>query len=267
MDAIWRITKQRCCKAPLFLIPTMLYALTGTVLMKHLSVLSLIVLLAACAVSEKHPIILPEGLADIATTSPIACQFEKQSANNPKNSTWYFWREELRTETRDEVSNQGEIWERNNAGHFFYTRLFYNERIALEFVPGDLAATDVAPSWRLLSSLVDPSTLGKELPLMGKDIIGSNTVEHYSGNLNGIITEIDWLPSLQLPTRLVKKLPEGTITLTLTKCSKELDTSVKPITKAELDNLRHLDYTDLGDMEDDPMVRHLEQLMGELHHN
>ncbi len=233
--------------------------------MKYLLAPSLIVLLTACASLEKSGYTLPENLADISVTSPIACQFEKQSANHPQNSKWYFWRDAQRTETRDEASNQGEVWERNNAGQFFYTRLFYNERIALEFVPGDLAATEATPSWKQLSSLIDPNTLGKELPLMGKENIGKNAVEYYGGTLNNVATEVDWLPSLQLPARMVKKLPEGAITLTLSECSRKLSSSVKPITKPELDNLRHLDYTDLGDMEDDPMVRHLEQLMGGHH--
>lgn len=42
---------------------------------------------------------------------------------------------------------------------------------------------------------------------------------------------------------------------------------MKPITKAQLDNFRRLDYTDLGDMEDDPMVQHIEKLLGGHHDN
>ncbi len=236
--------------------------------MKYLLATSLIVFLTACVGPEKSRYILPEELADIPITGSIACQFKKQVADsdNPQSSKWYFWRDTKRTETRDELSNQGEIWERNNAGQLFYTRLFYNERVALDFVPGDLAATEVAPSWKQLSSLVDPNTLGKELLLLGKENIGKNIIEYYLGTLNNIVTEVDWLPSLQLPARMVKKLPEGTLTLTLSGCSKETAATVKPITKSELDKLRHLDYTDLGDMENDSMVRHLEQLMGGHHH-
>lgn len=198
----------------------------------------------------------------------LACRFEKQTADatNPKNSNWYFWRQAQRTETRDDRANQGEIWERNNTGHYFYTRLFFNERIALEFLPGDLAATNATPSWQQLTSLVDPSTLGKELSLLGKENLDGTAIEYYSGAINGVPTEVDWLPALQLPARLVKKLPEGSVTLTLAECSKDANSAVKPIGKAELDNFRHLDYTDLGDMESDPMVQHLEQLMGGHHH-
>ncbi|MFI3157581.1 MAG: hypothetical protein QX199_15645 [Methylococcaceae bacterium] len=236
--------------------------------MKTLLAASLIFFLAACAGPSQKTYILPEQLGEIDATTPLACRFEKQTSDGNKlqNSNWYFWRQAQGTETRDERSNQGEIWAQNNAGQFFYTRLFYNERVALEFVPGDLAATESAPSWQQLTSLIDPNTLGKELPLLSKDNSGNTAVEYYSGTVKGVPIEVDWLPVLQLPARVVKKLPEGTVSLSLSECAKEAKFAVKPSTKSELDNLRHLDYTDLGDMEDDLMVHHIEQLMGEHHH-
>ena len=236
--------------------------------MKTLLAASLIFFLAACAGPSQKIYTLPEQLGEIDATTPLACRFEKQTSDGNKlqNSNWYFWRQAQRTETRDERSNQGEIWAQNNGGQFFYTRLFYNERVALEFVPGDLAATETAPSWQQLTSLIDPDTLGKELPLLSKDNSGNTAVEYYSGTVKGVPTEVDWLPVLQLPARVVKKLPEGTVSLSLSECAKEAKFAVKPSTKPELDHLRHLDYTDLGDMEDDPMVHHIEQLMAGHHH-
>lgn len=236
--------------------------------MKTLLTCSLIFSLTACAGLSQKTYTLPEKLGALDAGSPLACRFQKQTTdgNTQQNSNWYFWRQAQRTETRDERSNQGEIWTKNNAGQFFYTRLFYNERIALEFVPGDLTATEAAPSWQQLTSLIDPNTLGKDLPLLSKDNSGNTAVEYYSGTVKGVPTEVDWLPALQLPARIVKKLPEGTLSLSLSECAKEAEFAVKPRTKLELDNLRHIDYTDLGDMEDDPKVQYLEQLMGEHHH-
>lgn len=116
-----------------------------------------------------------------------------------------------------------------------------------------------------LTSLVDPKMFGKELTLLSKDNSDGLTVEYYSGTINNVATEVDWLPALKLPARLVKKLPDGTVALTLSECNKGSKFVVKPITKAELDNFRRLDYTDLGDMEDDPMVQHIEKLLGGHH--
>jgi len=232
--------------------------------MKKLFLLAPFVL-SACASLSKNSYDLPNNLAAIATQdNGIACRFNKQSsaAKEQPSTQWYFWRESERTESRDMLSNQGEIWERNKKGQLFYTRVFFNERVALEFVPGDLAAIGSTTNWEQLASLIDPSMLGKELTLNHTDKQNGNAVEYYVGTVNGVATEVDWLPSLQLPVRLLRKSPEGDVTLTLSTCSTKTGLDKQPISKAELDSLRRLDYTDFGDMEDDPMVRHLEQLMG-----
>ncbi len=224
--------------------------------------------MAACANISTQITSFPDGLANLATSGRLACRYEKQigDSNNTQIKNWYFWREAQRTETRDEFSNQGEIWESNDAGKFFYTRLFYNEHAAVEFVQGDLAATGAtAPSTQQLFSLIDPKTLGKELTLLDKGDMKGMAVEYYSGTVKNIPTEVAWLPSLQLPARINKKLVTGNITLTLADCGNESKFSVNPITKKEFDNFRRFDYTDLGDMEDDPMVQRIEQLIGDHH--
>ena len=234
--------------------------------MKKTLIFLLSLSLAACAGSATKTYTLPNGLVDFSAAKQLACRFEKtiDTPNTPQTSNWYFWRQEHRTETHDELSNQGELWENSKPGEFFYTRLFYNEHVALEFTQSDLLATGaVIPSLQQLNSLVDPKTLGKELILQRKDNATDMAVEYYTGAINNIATEVDWLPALQLPARLVKKLPEGTLTLILGECGTGGSKfAVKPISKTELDNFRRFDYTDLGDMEDDPMVQHIEQLIG-----
>ncbi len=228
---------------------------------------SFILCLSACAGPAPKSYTLSEELASFKHSDQIACRYEKQvtGSQNRQQSNWYFWRQPQRTETRDEHSNQGEIWEYNDSGKYFYTRLFYNESIALEFVQGDLAAAGTAPSLAQLTSLIDPKTLGEELTLVSRDKVNNLPIEYYSGVINTVATEVDWLPALQLPARLVKKLPEGTVTLTLSECGNEAKFALKPIAKHKLDNFRRLDYTDLGDMEDDPVVQHIEHLLGGHH--
>ncbi len=235
--------------------------------MKKTVIVLLFICLASCASSPSY--VLPEGLADVTPVNPLACRFEKQLSNDKSQhkTNWYFWREKQRTETRDELSNQGEIWESKNPNEFFYTRLFYTEHVALEFVQGDLATSGSAPKAQQLNSLIDPQTLGKELKLLNKDNLMGVDIEYYQGTINHMITEVDWLPKLQLPARILKKLPDGVVTLTLSECGNSNKFTPQPITKAEIDNFRRLDYTDLGDMEDDPIVQRIEQLMGGHHHD
>jgi hypothetical protein len=234
--------------------------------MKKLLTPSLLLLLTACASTAPT---LPDGLATLTNPNTLSCRFTKQSDADPKTpaTNWYFWRQAQRTETRDERSNQGEIWQKIKGEQFFYTRLFYNEQVALDFMPSDLAAIGNKVSWPQLTSLVDPDSLGKALALQNKATVNGMAVESYSGTINGVGTEVDWLPALKLPARLVKKQAQGTLSLTLADCSPTPQQAVKPISETELNAMRHLDYTDLGDMETDPMAQHLEQLMGDHHHD
>ncbi len=227
-----------------------------------------IISLSACTDFARPTFSLSEDLTKLASSPQLACRYQKQVLGGDKiqPTNWYFWRQRQRTETRDELSNQGEIWEATKPGDYSYTRLFYNERVALEWTHGDLMASGSTPSIKQVSSIVDPDMLGKELALQSKSDTNGTSVESYRGTVNNITTEVDWLPMLKLPARLVKQLPEGTVTLTLSTFSKESQFPVKPITKAELDGFRRLDYTDVGDMEDDPIVHHIEKLLGGHHH-
>ena len=236
--------------------------------MKSLLIPSLIIWLSACADTAIKNYALPEQLAQPTDTSTLACRYTKQTsdAKNQSATNWYFWRQPQRTETRDELSNQGEVWERNQTEQLFYTRLFYNEKVALEFVPGDLAATGVEPAWEQLTTLVNRRSLGKELALLNKTTSAGLDIEFYRGTINNVDTEIDWIPALQLPARIAKRFPDAAVTLTLSDCGQAAKFSVKPISKSELDNMRRIDFTDLGDMEDDLMVRHIEQLMSRHQH-
>lgn len=226
-------------------------------------VLALSLSLLACSDARKALPALPTGLANLKPSNALACRFSKtlESANHRQLSDWYFWRSASRTETRDMLTSQGEIWERNQNFQLFYTRLFYNERIAMEFVPGDLLAIGTNPSWQQINSLIDPAYLGKELALIDTKNLNGNAVEHYQGTLNWVNVDLYWLPSLQLPAQLSKTLPEGSVTLNLLDCGPASEFSVQPLTKTEFDSLQRLDYTDLGDREDDPMVQRLERLM------
>ncbi|KJV07319.1 hypothetical protein [Methylocucumis oryzae] len=235
--------------------------------MKNCLILTVVLTLTGCASSPQDFYELPAGLSQITDASVLACQFDKQvtTAKDKQQSHWYLWRAPMRMETRDELTQQGELWERNNQAQMFYTKLFFNEKTIVEFVPGDLAALGKSPSWPQLHSLIDPAVLGKRLLLTQEQRIGDTQVQHYRGKLQQAEIELAWLPNMQLPLRLWKKMPEEELVLTLKTCAQTLP--VQPISQTELSQFRHLDYTDFGDMEDDPLVKRLEMLIGEHQHS
>jgi hypothetical protein len=197
----------------------------------------------------------------------IVCRYRKQTGSDQqlKEGDWFFWRQGNRTETRDDVSHQGEIWERQQRGGYFYTHLFFDEKVALEFTPGDLAALNSAPSQPQFFSLIAPAVFGKELLLVGESKPNGISVESYKGYLKGMSAEVDWLPALQLPARIEKTGKDGnSLKLILESCGKPSEFKVQP---AHLDSFRRLDFTDLGDMEDDSQVQRIEKLLGCAHHH
>jgi len=238
--------------------------------MKAIPAALTLALLTACA-SSNHKIAssLPGNLHYLSSSSPLACVFEKMviEAGKESKSTWNFWRWPNRIETRDEMSQQGEIWQKDAGGRIFYTRLFYPERVALEYMPGDLAATGVEPHWEQLEAgLLDPRQLGARLRLLGKEYGSGLNLERYAGTLDGIATEVDWLPSLRLPSRITKRFPERLVILAMRDCRELSKTQTQPLSSQELDSYRHIDFSDLGDMESDPKVQRIMELTGSHHH-
>lgn len=238
--------------------------------MKRLLVACMSIAVTACALSPNKTLNLPTELSALSNTTALACHYEKQvyAAGQPTSpvTDWYFWRDGKRTETHDEITQQGEIWERDQQGRLTHTQIFFDEKVTLEYTNVDLVTSGISPQWQQLWSLIDPKTLGKELKRERVDTVAGLGSEHYSGQLDGMTTELDWLPNLQLPARIEKKTDRGGFSLKLTACHAAEQSPWKPLSKPAYDQYRHLEYTDLGDMESDPLVlRILARLGGHTH--
>lgn len=239
--------------------------------MKAIPAALALALLSACANAPHHrsETPLPAGLASFAGAPSLACGYQKTLVEHglESHSPWHVWRWPDQVQTRDDLSKQGEIWRKDPGGRIFFTRVFYPEQVALEYMPGDLAATGVAPDWgQLQAALVDPRQLGTELRLLGQRDEAGVRVEHYSGKLDGIATELDWLPALGLPARISKAFPERSVSLALQGCANVGQSQPQPLAGAALDRFRHIDFSDLGDMESDPEVQRVVALTGGHHH-
>lgn len=230
--------------------------------MKYRVVSTLVALLAGCAgPAPKSAPPEPPSLAGFDATTAIACRYAKHSTDGKtdRHTTFYLWREAQRVETRDEFSQQGEIWTRDNAGRLFYTRLFYPDRIALDYRPGDLAATGSTVTWEQASTLIDPRGLGTA---QGKQRWAGVDSETYHSATPEATLDLEWLPQLKLPARILKQSPTGTVELRLQDCAALAKAQHPPLAAEELDNLRHIDFSDLGDMESDPAVQRIAELTG-----
>ncbi len=240
--------------------------------MKTSLILLLLIFLHGCATSRPPLSALLKGeLQSLSATTPTACTYEKSITENGvvASSAWHFWRWTNRTESKDELSRQGEIWQKNATGQIFYTRIFYPERVALEYMPGDMLAIGVQPNWKKIEAgLIDPAQLGRELRLVNRQQNSGLALEHYAGKTNGSDIQVDWLPSLGLPIRVEKQFQGQVVSLSMKECSDLAKGKTMPIATRELDGYRHIDFSDLGDMESDPVVQKIiATIGGHTHHH
>ena len=206
------------------------------------------------------------GLKDM---DPMTCEYQKTWLQNQKTSqaAWYFMRQPNRTETRDLATDQGDIWQRDDQGRLFKIRLFNQDRVALEYTDGDLKASDRLASWPTIWSIVDTRQFGKDLKLAAKETFYGVELETYQGKLDGVDVKMEWLPSLKLPKSISRHGPGMDEDLDLVSCKSLSTASIKPMTTAKLNDYRHIDFTDLGDMEQDPAVQKIMRLSGEHSHD
>ena len=219
--------------------------------------------LTACSTAANRPLQLPTHLAGLSGQASLACHYHKQGMANGQALTaptdWYFWRDDTHTETRDEASQQGERWERDTRGQLSHTQLFFDRKLAVEYNTVDLLTLGINPDWQQLRSLIPPGALQNGLRRLESSRINGMQVDRYSGTLDGMTAELDWLPALQLPARLYKAQDGKEYRLELEDCRPAGQFSVKP--GSALTDFRHLEYTDLGDMESDPDVERLHERM------
>lgn len=145
-------------------------------------------------------------------------------------------------------------------------RVFHNEKVALEFSNGDLIASDTLPTWSHVWSVVDPKQLETDHKLNGSSTTQGLLIEHYTRSVAGRLSTIDWIPSLQLPMTVIQSSAEKSSRLMLERCEPAGQSAETETADPILLEYRHLDFSDLGDMESDPVVQKITALMGGHHH-
>lgn len=208
------------------------------------------------------------SLMAISSSMPISCKFEKINNQNKlnENSFWYLFRKENRVESRDERTQQGQVWEKDSKGKITMTHLFYKEKVALEYSSGDLAATGKDIDWNKVWSVINPEKLPKDFSLNKSETIKGVRRISYSSPLGTVV----WLPDLLVPAEISVSEEGGYSEHLILKSCEPMQVAklaYGPTTDIELRQYRHLDFSDLGDMETDPQVKKIEALMGGHEHH
>ncbi len=198
------------------------------------------------------------------TSQAVACVYliDTSSAQKPAGTDvehhttpWYFWRSDNRVETRSAHGETGEVWESNPRGQVSYTKLFHPAEKAIDYTPGDLGALAINTDWNQIKSIIDPKLLGTHLKRSGEHTVDGQRAERYAGTVDGVSTEVIWLPEMKLPARIEKTRGGVTVSLRMAECKPLASAPWTMTSDARMQSYQHLDYADLGDMENDPFVK------------
>lgn len=177
---------------------------------------------------------------------------------------WRLWRSQDIVETRSADGAEGELWKRMAGGGMEYTQLYHARRQAVVHYPGDLRATGDAKSWNTLNTVIDARQLSR-LTHKGQVKVLGRKAEKYSGVLDGIKTEVWWLPKQQLPA-LVRKTSGGQhVELRLRELRPLARAALQSTSDEQLADYRVIDFADLGDMEYDAFVKSIQAGKGHRH--
>jgi hypothetical protein len=188
----------------------------------------------------------------VAATLPAICAEYRMTSTGRRDETLTLLRSERLIEHRFAAQKRLELWERDARGQLGHAKVFPLDNRLVRYVPGDLRALGVAPSWHELATLVQADFKDKFQRKPGTERFAQEQAQLYERRADGERTRLFWLERLSLPLELERQKPGQRVSLKLV--------SVKPgntdaCAATPTRGLTELDFADLGDRESDPWVR------------
>jgi hypothetical protein len=219
--------------------PARKMAFTPQHLLVRVLCLGLTLAVAPRARAQTHP---PEGGA------PAAVIAEYRLSTGRSSEPLVLIRTATRIEHRFVGRGLQEVWERQPNGQISLSRLFVNDRKLVSYAPGDLLALGSVPAWSELGSFVsaDFKQVFKHAPGSAWRA-GLSSQEYVRGSGRSRV-RLFWAEQLSLPTSITR----GQLRLELKSaqpCTPELCKAASRV------GMSDIDFSDLGDREQDPWVR------------
>lgn len=192
----------------------------------------------------------------------IAAEFETSYASESEKTQsrrWRLFRDQQSVETSELGSPDGEEWILNADQSVTYRRLFHPERRAVEYSPRDLALSKTPAEWSRIAHVVSPKLLEM---LKSTHQPSAPDALRYEGEVNGQIITIVWSKTLELPELVETKGPSGHTKVVLVQHHKLSDSPWMRLGKRDYHTI---EFTDLGDSEQDPIIKRILQRMGKVH--
>jgi hypothetical protein len=175
-----------------------------------------------------------------------------------RQGDWYLLRGAHRIERVRPDAGIAEIWERDDRGDVSLKRVFRNESRVVEYAPGNLRAMQLQMSWEAVGAAVDPRLV--RALVRGATVAtpyGLATV--FKGVMAAVPTEVWWLETLQLPTRVVEQRPNASVIVELQSLHSQPPGDWPRADFPDQAVVEVIDVADLGDRHYDPFVNKVEQ--------
>jgi len=222
---------------------------------------SLVIIVAALITSSAQAAM--KGISSVYETSEVVMSDinDRHVHSNLvlKSEKWFFWRNDKEIEISNADQSFGEKWIKMNKQQIHYQALYHNERFLLDFQPTDLKILGKKANWKVRSTLFPYAVLVQlERSKTEKKFLGYDT-HQYKGTVDGVNYQVDWIPELEIPARVVKTITNTKITTEL----KELyPLNKSPYKQIKTEKYDDMDYADIGDNESHPIVSRFQKKRG-----
>lgn len=160
-------------------------------------------------------------------------------------------RQHGRIEHRFVERGYSELWLCDARGELEHVRSFPRDGKSVHYTSGDLRTISLAPDWSALSSLLGNGELASLTPSGSERSLDRRRARVLRGSLRAQPARLAWLDDVALPAKLSLGQGKSKVVISLlsvAECTPSLCTPAR-------DELRSLEFADLGDMEYDPFVR------------
>lgn len=182
---------------------------------------------------------------------------QKKQALKPEK--WFFWRNNKEVEVSNAEQTYGEKWIKTDKQQIHFQALYHDKQFLLDFQPADLKILGKKTNWETRSILFPQTVLEKlERSKTKGSFLGYETY-HYQGIVAGINYQVDWIPQLELPARIIKTVANNK---TVIKLKEVYSLSETPYKQFDTDKYDDMDYADIGDNESHPIVSQLQKNSG-----
>lgn len=203
------------------------------------------------------------GVMPVLAAESVAATYRlvTTTGDAPRESRFLLLRAGDLVEVRDLHTGAAERWERGPDGRLHYARVFLEVRKLIEFQPADLATARIPGDWDTISTVTGRAVLARLERVAGHRADGRR-VESYRGDVDGVRSEIDWLPEIELPARVVREAGGWRSELDLQTLETGAAVQALLTPPEVLRSCETIDFADLGDRHGDPVVERLMQAGG-----